>query len=413
MSRVVAPPIATRPAVLTGGPVQGLVVTGATGLLAVGALWLAAHYGLRQGALFLVGAALGLTLHHAIFGFTAAYRALVTAGDGRGVRAQLLMLAVATVLFAPVLAGGGIFGVAAGGAVAPAGVSVLVGAFVFAVGMQLAGGCGSGMLYHLGAGVTPMAVTLVGFVAGAVLATFHMPFWWATPSLGEVSLAENFGWTGAVVLQLAACALLALVSWAFERGRVGARPSLQAPVTGWRRVVQGPWPLGVGALLLALLNLVTLVVAGTPWSITWAFALWGAKGLVAMGYDLSGVAFWSGEFQQTALAAPVLTDVTSVMDLGLVLGSLLGAGLAGRFAPRRRVRARRVAAAVLGGLLLGYGSRIAYGCNIGALFGGIASTSLHGWLWAAAALAGTPLGVWLRSLVGVEAPGRRRERAVP
>src|SRR5438046_55729 len=373
MSRVVAPPVAAPPAALANGPVQVSVATGAAGLLAVGALWLAARYGPRHGALLLVGAALGLTLHHAVFGFTAAYCALVTVGDGRGVRAQLLMLAVATGLFAPVLAA-----------------------------RQIAGGCGSGMLYHLGAGVTPMLATLVGFVAGAVLATFHMPFWWATPSLGDVSLAESLGWTGAVVLQLAACALLALVSWTVERRRVDARSSLPVPVTGWRRVAQGPWPLGVGVVLLALLNLVTLVVAGTPWSITWAFALWGAKGLVAMGYDLSGVAFWSGEFQQSALAAPVFADVTSVMDLGLVLGALLGAGLAGRFAPRRRVPARRVAAAVLGGLLLGYGSRIAYGCNIGALFGGIASTSLHGWLWAAAALAGTPLGVRLRGLVGVE-----------
>ncbi|OLC09782.1 MAG: hypothetical protein AUH26_08310 [Candidatus Rokubacteria bacterium 13_1_40CM_69_96] len=169
----------------------------------------------------------------------------------------------------------------------------------------------------------------------------------------------------------------------------------------------------MGAVLLALLNLVTLVVAGTPWSITWAFALWGAKALVAMGYDLSGVAFWSGEFQQTALAAPILADVTSVMDLGLVLGALLGAGLAGRFAPRRRVPARRVAAAVLGGLLLGYGSRIAYGCNIGALFGGIASTSLHGWLWAGAALAGTPLGVRLRGLFRAERAAPAGVNAVP
>src|SRR2546426_5905397 len=207
MSRVVAPPVAAPPAAVANGPVQVSVATGAAGFLTVGALWLAARYGPRQGALLLVGAALGLTLHHAVFGFPAAYRALVTVGDGRGVRAQLLMLAVATVLFAPVLAAGEIFGASVAGAVAPAGVAGLVGAFVFGVGMQIAGGCGSGMLYHLGAGVTPMLATLVGFVAGAVLATFHMPFWWATPSLGDVSLAESLGWTGAVVLQLAACAL--------------------------------------------------------------------------------------------------------------------------------------------------------------------------------------------------------------
>src|SRR2546426_10619074 len=201
MSRVVAPPVAAPPAALANGPVQVSVATGAAGLLAVGALWLAARYGPRHGALLLlVGAALGLTLHHAVFGFTAAYRALVTVGDGRGVRAQLLMLAVATVLFAPVLAAGEIFGASVAGAVAPAGVSVLVGAFVFGVGMQIAGGCGAGVLYHPRAGVTPMLATLVGFVAGAVLATLPLPFLLATPSLGDVSLPQSLRRTRALRL---------------------------------------------------------------------------------------------------------------------------------------------------------------------------------------------------------------------
>jgi len=71
------------------------------------------------------------------------------------------------------------------------------------------------------------------------------------------------------------------------------------------------------------------------------------------------------------------------------------------FDPARRIPFRRAAASVLGGLLLGYGARIAFGCNIGALTSGIASTSLHGWLWAAAALVGTPLGVGLRRRFGL------------
>jgi hypothetical protein len=60
---------------------------------------------------------------------------------------------------------------------------------------------------------------------------------------------------------------------------------------------------------------------------------------------------------------------------------------------------RLVAASLIGGLLLGYGARIAYGCNIGALFSGIASTSLHGWLWGGAAILGTPAGARLRTLL--------------
>lgn len=229
-----------------------------------------------------------------------------------------------------------------------------------------------------------------------------MPFWWDTPSLGEISLAETLGWTKAVMLQLALFALIAWATWGIERRRMGARPVRVPSVRGWDRLLHGPWPLLAGGVALAVLNALTLAVAGHPWTITWGFTLAGGKALRALGYDLSTVPFWTGEFQQAALAAPVLADVTSVMDIGLVLGAFLGAGLAGRFAPQRRVPFNIIWASLLGGLLLGYGARIAYGCNIAAYFGGIASTSLHGWLWGVAAILGTPIGLWLRRLFGVE-----------
>jgi uncharacterized protein len=380
---------------------QPRVVAAAGAALLVGAAWLAPRYGARQSALFLVGAALGVVLYHSAFGFTAAFRALVTRGDGRGIRAQMLMLAVATVLFAPLLAAGEAFGVSLGGAVAPASLSVLIGAFVFAIGMQLGGGCGSGTLFHLGAGTTPMVPTLAGFVGGSVLATWHADFWAATPGLGEVSLAAWLGWSRAVAVQLVAFAAVVVATRAVERRRPQvARSAAPRPSGGGWRLVHGPWPLLAGAVALAVLNALTLVLAGHPWVITWGFTLWGAKLVGLLGYDLSTVPFWSGEFQRAALAAPVLADVTSVMDLGIVLGACLGAGLAGRFAPTRRVPPRLAAVSLLGGFLLGYGSRIAFGCNIGAYVSGIASTSLHGWLWGAAALLGTPVGVRLRRLVG-------------
>lgn len=119
---------------------QARVVGAALTLLLGGAAWLGARYGLRQGALFLVGAGFGLVLYQAAFGFTTAFRVFVRAGDARGLRAQMLMLAVATVLFAPMLASGEVLGRAVGGALAPAGLSVAAGAFVFAIGMQLGGG---------------------------------------------------------------------------------------------------------------------------------------------------------------------------------------------------------------------------------------------------------------------------------
>jgi hypothetical protein len=101
------------------------------------------------------------------------------------------------------------------------------------------------------------------------------------------------------------------------------------------------------------------------------------------------------------MARSVLTDTTSVMDIGLLLGAMLAAALAGRYAANRRFSGRAVMAAVVGGLLMGYGARIAFGCNIGAFVSGVASTSVHGWLWIACAIPGTVLGIWLRPMFGL------------
>jgi|GEM_PF-3781553 len=90
------------------------------------------------------------------------------------------------------------------------------------------------------------------------------------------------------------------------------------------------------------------------------------------------------------------------MDLGIVLGAITASALAGRYAPLWKGPARSLIAAVAGGPMLGYGARLAYGCNISAYFSGIVSGSLHGWLWLVAAFAGNALGTRLRPLFGLE-----------
>jgi uncharacterized membrane protein YedE/YeeE len=117
---------------------QPRVVTFAMLCLIFGTAHLVNYYGWRHGLLLIVGALLGLVLSHAGFGFTYAFRVFASAGDGHGLRAQMLMLAVATLLFAPILA----LNTTTGGAVAPASLSVLIGAIIFSMGMQLGGGCG-------------------------------------------------------------------------------------------------------------------------------------------------------------------------------------------------------------------------------------------------------------------------------
>jgi len=371
------------------GPLAGgllLLAAGSVGLAGVSP---------RLAGLFLIGTLLGVTLSHAAFGFTSAYRRLLVVQDASGVRAQLVMLAVATLLFAPVLASGSAFGREVVGATAPVGWQVAIGAFVFGVGMQLGNGCGSGTLYALGGGSLRMLFTLASFCAGSFWASLHMSWWQRLPSAPAIVLGESLGWVPAVVLQLAV--LLAL----WQALRPWDRPETTGHRRGGWHFLTGPWPLLAGALALAALNLLTLLVAGHPWTITWAFALWGAKGAQWLGWSPGGSDFWSGDFQQAALAESVFRDVTSVMDLGLLVGAFCAAAAAGGLAPTLRILPRSLAAALLGGLLMGYGARIAFGCNVGAFFSGVASTSLHGWLWIAAALPGNWLGIKLRPWFGL------------
>lgn len=365
-------------------------------ILVLGTLALGVAFGPAHGALFFVGGGLGVALYHASFGFTAAWRAFILEGHGRGLRAQMLMLALAVVLFFPALAAGTLFGHPVGGSVQPLSVSVVVGAFMFGLGMQLGGGCASGTLFTAGGGNARMLVTLVFFVVGSVLATVNFDWWVALPSFKPVTLV-SLGTPLGIAVSLAAFAAIAALTVVVEKRRNGALECVGAPPReGFARYVRGPWPMIAGAVALAFLNFATLALAGRPWGITSAFALWGAKGAQALGFDPTAWAYWQAPGNAKALGQSVFADVTSIMDFGIIVGAMLAATLAGRFAPSLRIPLRSLAAAIVGGLLLGYGARIAYGCNIGAYFSGIASGSLHGWLWAFAAFAGNVLGVKLR-----------------
>jgi len=380
-------------------------------------LWVASRLGVedwRPLALWLTGLVLGVALYHASFGFASAYRRMLVARDMRGVQAQLLLLALTTLFFAPVFANGTAFGQTLGGAWAPVSVSVAVGAFMFGIGMQIAGGCGSGTLYTAGGGSVRMLLVLAFACVGSFAASLHMGWWQALPAHEAIVLADELGWRTALALQLGVMGLLA---WLLQRL---ARPMLKTTVTTaaeltnasqtrggsratvWlRTLLSGPWPVMAAAVVLAFGNLSTLLVAGHPWSITWGFTLWGAKAAQALGWSAASSGFWQGGFQSGALAGSVLEDTTSLMDIAIMLGALCAAALAGRFAPKMNMPWRSLLAALLGGLLLGYGSRIAYGCNIGAFVSGVGSGSLHGWLWIAAALPGSWVGIRWRRRFGL------------
>ena len=195
----------------------------------------------------------------------------------------MLMFVISTTLFAIILSSGFSFtGITPVGYVSPVGVSVLFGAFLFGIGMQLGNGCASGTLYNLGGGSSSMILTLIAFIAGSTLGAYHFSFWMQdTPTLPPISLATStgLGYLGAWFVQIV---VFIVIYWITIQIAKKKNPPMMKPLpttTGWKKVLRGSWPLFTAAIVLALLNALTLTVRGTPWGITSAFALWGGKSL--------------------------------------------------------------------------------------------------------------------------------------
>lgn len=337
--------------------------------------------GPRAALLVAIGLGYGLVLEGLRFGFAGPWRVMVTERDGRGLLAQLLAIGITAAAAIPLIAAAPQELV---GAAAPIGIAMIGGAFVFGAAMQLVMGCGSGTLVNAGSGNLVGAVALAGFVAGSFLGTLHLGWWTGLGSLPVLTVQDFFGSTGGLAVTLLGLAAVAAV--VVLRSAPGKRLL--------------PRRLFVAAVLIALLAIVNLAVAGQPWGIVYGLGLWGAKIAQAAGADLSANAFWSSPVHAERLSQSILTDYTSLTNIGLVVGAFLA--MRWRAAPAaqvKRLRAESWAVVLLAGLVLGYSARLAFGCNIGAFFSGVSTGSLHGWVWFAAAFAGSTFGVRLRPIL--------------
>lgn len=325
----------------------------------------------RLVPLMAVALALGASFILLDYGFTGGFRSFLVDGDGRTLASSFIVPAVAALVIIPVAG----FGGAHGRYVAPIGVSLVAGAALFGVGMLLSNGCGSGTLVAAGQGSRRMWITLPFFSVGGVIGSLMLPSALRLPSLGAVDFPSMLGPIGGLAVTEAIIAVAALL---FLRGR--------APP--FRR-------LASGAVIGALAGLYFLV-SGEPWGVTMALTLWGAKPLQAVGLDLSATEFWSWGWARAQLDGPVLAMHGSVGNLGVMLGSLIASAATGRLRHAVPITRSDGVASAFGGLAMGIGARLSFGCNVGAFLGGLSSGSLHGLVWLLAALPGCWLGLKLR-----------------
>lgn len=339
--------------------------------------------GVRFGLMLLIGLGFGLVLEGLRFGFAGPWRAMILRRDPSGILAQLLAIAIVACVALPLIEarGGELLG-----AQAPVGWAMVGGAFVFGVCMQVVLGCGSGTLVNAGSGNPIGLLALPFFAIGSFAGSWHLIAW---TELGALPIVRFTGWSGVAITlgALAACAYFLV--------------RLAAPEH--RRRIPGRYVFA--AVLIAALALLNLIVAGQPWGVVYGLGLWAAKGASAVGLDLTGSAFWAASTSIERVESSLLTDYTSLSNIGIMAGAFLIASWRSGGLSQKLPNLPMTAwvATVVAGFLLGYSSRLAFGCNVGAFFSGISTGSLHGWAWFIAAFLGSIQGVKLRPLLGLEA----------
>ena len=333
----------------------------------------------RQALLFLIGIGMGAALAGARFGFTTGWRQLIEHKDPRGVTGQILLLALAALLAMPLLANYTELTAALG----PPSVSLIIGAFVFGLTMQIADGCGSGTLYKAGLGIPLNMGILPLFAVGSFMGSVHIGDWLSLGQAEPVGLVNSLGLERALAVTLAGL----LVTLICVRLWVGKGKAWLDSKWLW------------GAVALALLATLNLIVAGQPWGVVYGFGLWAAKVAQAANlFDPSTNFFWSQDGNAQIIAQTVLLDVTSITNIGILAGALwVSAKASGNATPLTR---QQWIIGLAAGFLMGYSSRLAFGCNIGAMLSGVSTGSLHGWIWIPLAFVGTLIGVRVRRHFG-------------
>ncbi len=252
----------------------------------------------------------------------------------------------------------------------------IIGGYIFGMGIVLAGGCGSGILYRVGEGNLAYVFAVFGFFFGIAMTKFGF-----LKSIYNWTIApERIVWTGGdtvptlynitginkwIVIAVISAVFLVATFW-------GSKPFVKAK-KGYS------WSLaGLLAGLIAVL----------AW---WASEYYGGK---ARGLSFTGplreffLAVFFGDYQNNPAAVNplesrnVLGMIFSWSSL-YVLAVPLGAFISGKLLKEVKLKvppADELFKVLLGGFIMGVGAQMGGGCNIGHSLTGVSTLAVSSWV---------------------------------
>lgn len=277
---------------------------------------------------------------------------------------------------------------------------LLFGGILFGIGMSFSSCCATGVLQDVPGGFSRAIITLFFFGMGVFIALPWMSSGFVRTSLftsegsAGVYLPTVFGGGNAgLILAFLLTVLLAVgvvfaAKW-FEKklnnGELAAEEVVveTKELTTCDRLFTVKWSMTRTALVIAgLFGILTLVSGG--WGASTLHGFWFGRFLMIFGVDAQVLADYTGKGIASFNGA-FFENGGNVRNLSIIVGAFASMLIAGTFSKQfmagLKIKPLEIVLFALGGLLLGIGTRLSMGCNVGALYTPIAQFSLAGWFY--------------------------------
>lgn len=370
----------------------------------------------------LVGCTLGYTLSRGYMGFAGSVNRAYKTGSTKLMRTLMLLFFISALGSVAVLytADATKFDLW----VNPINTGLILGGLLFGFGMVFSSCCASGVLTDLVSSLPRALITLFFFGAGVFVGfpLQNTASWikdsWFTTATGEaigtkgVYLPDLFkfdkmnGYLGAVVVTGLLCLVVVYLSYKYEQKRKAnntytghfsekiqdlavkeGMEDVAAPLlseTTYERFFVRAWSLKTAAMIIAVVFVILMGVTKAGWGASTPYGFWFGRFLMLFGVPVKTIT----DFTLGApgpYTMPFFNHPINVQNIGILLGTafyLLSSGvLTDTFKASLKISGKQALFYAMGGLFMGFGTRLANGCNVGALYTPIANFSLSGWIF--------------------------------
>lgn len=157
----------------------------------------------------------------------------------------------------------------------------------------------------------------------------------------------------------------------------------------YQKIFKEYWNPYIAISIAGLVSALYFGITGTVWAVTGEFTRLGGHMLELFGLDISDWAY----FNLIGMKGTTFSRTDGWIVIGMLIGGLITILLSNSFKIRIPKQKRRLAQGFAGGIIAGFGARLALGCNLAAFFTGVPQFSFHSWIFMLTTAIGTFFGV--------------------